>query len=64
MMKTTFTKKDRFDIADGTLMAARTAIENLIAVTKSEFALGKLGGILADLKTAQSELNEINNTGK
>jgi hypothetical protein len=63
MMQIRYTKQDRFDIADGTLMAARSAIENLIAVTKSEFALGKLGGILADLKTAQNELNEINNTG-
>lgn len=62
-MTTIWTKKDLFDCADGTLMAARSAIENLIAVTKSEFALGKLGGILADLKTAQNELESINNTG-
>ena len=42
------------------MAATRTAIEKLIAVTNDEYSLGKLGGILADLKTAQNELESIN----
>ena len=41
------------------LEATRTAIEKLIAVTNDNYALSKLGGILADLKTAQNELSQL-----
>jgi hypothetical protein len=44
MMQIRYTKQDRFDIADGTLMAARSAIENLIAVPKANSHWGSLAG--------------------
>jgi hypothetical protein len=42
------------------LETTRTAIEKLIASTSKPYELEKLSGILADLKTAQNELNELN----
>lgn len=41
------------------LASTRTAIEKLIASTSKPYELEKLSGILADLKTAQNELNEL-----
>ena len=60
MMQIRFTKKDRFDAVDGLFSAARKEIEKLIAGTKDTYELGKLSGILADLKTAQNELESLN----
>ncbi len=44
------------------LQASRTAIEKLLDTVDANdhFAMAKLGGILADLKTAQNELNQLN----
>ena len=42
------------------LESTRTAIEKLIASTSKTYELEKLSGILADLKTAQNELESIN----